>query len=504
MTPTPPPLNYNNFTIILGKSSRFDKQNNKLLSGNAGSWFKDQINKNGINIHECNITVANENNIPASTTTIFLLGIEALRLFKQDVSLGEQRGSPFTISLPTGRTVVCICSFAPQDAFDPRNYEDKFNKEENEGGGKDEREDTEISAKTHGRTNRGNYRFWLSKDIDKICRIHKDGGKLNIVEPSLYIYPSQEEVITELLKHKGKDFTIDIETNPETCDITVLSFCFTDKEDAVSIPLVWVIPVWLYNYTIAYENIYRIFACIAVAMRDNRTVHHNGSGYDLFIFGYRYGLPFGIEQFDTMLSHHRCYPEQEKSLGHLISLYTDFPYHKNTAGTYVPHSAKQEYDLWVYNGADVHTTLYVKRAIEKYAAAIDAEESVEQVNRSIYPYLTMTFMGIRVDQEGVDKKIAENDRRINQLLRVLNILVGRNINPRSNKDMPHYLYSKKDKGGLGLTIPHYTPDNNPACDATAIIKLFLKNPKVITLRVILEIRRVQDESKALIFKPISW
>ncbi len=61
---------------------------------------------------------------------------------------------------------------------------------------------------------------------------------------------------------------------------------------------------------------------LAVALRDNTVVIHNAL-FDLFVLAYRYGIPAPPNVYDTMLAHHRLFPEVEKSLGHCISLYTD-------------------------------------------------------------------------------------------------------------------------------------------------------------------------------------
>jgi hypothetical protein len=487
---------HNGVAIILNRPSRMDKQFGKLFSGTAGDWFIRELHKVGLNLKECVVSLSEKPNIPDTTKAIFLLGDESLRLYKQDVSLGEQRGSPFLVG-----DIPVIASYSPQDSHDMKNYEATLNPGIYDV--EDEKEDDTDTGKAHGKTARSNYKFWLSKDIRKVARIARLG--LNVPSPRIEIFPSFEEIWYDLTTNKGKDFFVDIENDPETLDLTVKSYCFLDLDDENTIPVIKTVPFRRWNYTTAYDEQYKILVALAIAMRDNRTVTHNGAQFDIFVITYKHKIPFGRRHFDTMVSHHRNFPEIEKSLGHCISLYTDLPYHKNTSGTFTPFNTKQEYALWHYNALDVFSMVYVKRGILRHAKMIDSVKSIEQANRSIPVYLTITFTGIRIDQEAINKKIEENDRRVNCLLKILEYLVGRPINPRSNVDMPHYLFEKKDKGGLGLKPVSYSQDTGkPKCDAKALIKIYVKYPNIVTLRLVLEIRRLQKECEALQFRKITW
>lgn len=493
---------YNGVCIILNRPSRFDVEHKKLFSGNAGMWFLEFLKRLGINYTDCHVSTADKfTEVLPNTKIILALGEASLKLFKGDeVTLGEQRGSPF---LYRDTHIPVIATYCPQDCFDPQDYENRYwNKVNYTAEEESDKDDDTDTGKAHGKTRRSNYRFWTTKDLQKLSRLLKDG--LHIIEPKLEFFPSADEIIYDLTTEKNKDFYIDIEIDPETLDITVFSYCFLDPNDYETIPHVKIVPCRRYNYTRAYENLPKIFVSLAVAMRDNTTVHHNGSCFDIWVISYKYRIPFGIRHFDTMDSHHRNHLEVEKSLGHAISLYTDLFYHKNSAGTFTPHNTHQEMNLWRYNGIDTFAMVYVKRGILRYAEKIGSISSIEQTNMATYPYLMLTFMGIRTNQEAAQLKIDENDKRINQYLRILNTLIGRKVNPRSNKDIPHYLFGKKDEGGLGLKPVGYTKAFKPAADGKALIKLFVNNPQIVTLRLILEIRRIQKESEALIYKAITW
>lgn len=490
-----------------------DIRNNKLLSGNAGDWFEKIMLANGFDIKNPKLVYVStaaqvDHRKLLSSKAILLLGDSALRIYKPEVSLGEQRGSPFVLN----DSIPVIASYTPQDCNDFKNYEAEFHKLNPDYSGKlsesSEGNEDGDAGKAHGKTKRSNFKFWLTKDIRKIARIYHTG--LQVVEPQLDIMPSSDEILQELMANDnlGKYFYLDIETDPATNDITVFSYSFLSKEqfnDTNYIPTIKVVPCRRWNWTRAYDVLPRIFVAVTYTMSRNTTVTHNGSTFDIFIWTMKYKLPFGNSHYDTMNSHHRLFPEVEKSLGHCISLYTDFPYHKNTGGTWSPNNTKQEYQLWKYNGIDVHAMVYVHRGQHNYAKTLlGAVESIEKCNRFVAPLLTMTFTGIALDEVAIQEHISDNETRVNVLLKILWKLCGRTINPNSPKQVIEYLYSSKKDGGLGLIPPSYINTKNPSTDAMAIIKLYVAHPEIASLPVFIDIRRTLKESSALRFERIPW
>lgn len=500
------PKSFNGLSIVLGRPSRFDLQNKKLLSANSGDWFKRELLKSGIKFEDCylhNLIAGCSESILRGSKCILLLGEQPLKEFgKLDVTINEQRGSPW---LYQDTNIPIIATYAPQETHDLKNYESKINPlaiAANEIA-REEKDKDDDTGKAHGATKRTNFKFWAGRDIIKTARILNWG--IRPIEPKLNILPSLDEACYELRKYKGQYLSYDIETDPQTNDITVLSFCFCNLQDMDSIPTTFVTPIRRYNYCSCYDDTCELFRSFAIALRDNIAVTWNGSGFDMFFNCWRYGIPFGRNNFDAMVSHHRIFPEVEKSLGHGISLYTDQDYHKNTSGTFAPNNTRQEMQLWAYNGTDTHTTWLCAKEIIQYAKGIKGlTESIKQANEMIYPYLMMTMTGMNTDKQLIDKKIKDNDRRVNQYLRILKILVGFNLNPRSNKQMTQYLFNKEKDGGLGYSPVSYTDDNKPACDAAALIRLAINYPENIVLLLILQIRRLLTEAKALMFQPTNY
>lgn len=420
-----PKLNYIGLSLIVSNPSRFDT--NELLSGNSGQWYSQEVfRKAGINRYQIDILDCDEFNrigrtLYPGTKVVLLLGERAQReVGGVTTTLGENRGSPIVKG-----GIVYISSYPYQDCFDIVDHESRLNPALNgeineygnfEGADSDSEDDTEDAKSRHGKTKRGNYRFWLTKDTQKAVRILREGLRQH-VEPTYNIYPSSTQVIHQLDSHENTDFYLDIETDSDL-NITCFGFSFGDE------PTVFVVPLLRYDYSTAYSCNGNILRSLCRAMQRNTTVAHNGSGFDFFVLPFKYGIPFGKSLYDTMCAAHRCHCEVEKSLGHVISLYTDLPYHKDE-GVFEPQNSQQEQSLWQYNGKDVFAMREVKKGIEKYAQSIAGlPESIQQANESIRPYLTVTLQGIRYDPQEIVRTLKENDRIMTALLRLSKAAVG--------------------------------------------------------------------------------
>lgn len=491
-----PRIDYSGLTIVLSNPSRFDFEQKRLLAGMAGSFFLETCLRGGVNLaHDFRIA-EDKSPLLDGTKTVLMLGSRAMDdyvksngLIDKEITLNEQRGSPII-----GRDgIVYIASYQPQDTFDIKSdYEREYNQYLVEGERGDDSEDDEDSKEddaktTHGKTKRKNWRFWLQKDTQKILRILDKGLSLPTT-PVYNIYPDINQVINELRTNKNTDFYFDIETDSEY-NLTCIGFAFGDGD-------IFVVPIYRYDYSLAYDwlKICELFSSLSIAFRDNTTVIHN-SLFDLFIMVWRYRIPIGFHAFDTMLSHHRNFPEVEKSLGHTISLYTDLPYHKNE-GVFEPHNVVQEQQLWEYNGKDIFSMREVKKGILKHAEKIKSLESIQQVNKSIVPYLSLMLTGIRFNNDMRTKKMADNDKRMMEILRLLKYLVGYDFLPTSPKQCVDYFHND-----LGFSIVGKSKrTGKPSLDEKNMMKLYVRNDHPV-IPLCLEFRRLSKETGSLKFNP---
>jgi DNA polymerase I-like protein with 3'-5' exonuclease and polymerase domains len=240
----------------------------------------------------------------------------------------------------------------------------------------------------------------------------------------------------------------------------------------------------------------KIFQALVIAMRDNEVVCHNAL-FDLFILAWKYNIPVGHKIYDTMLAHHRLWPEIEKSLGHCMSHLLYEPYHKDQ-GIYSPATSEQEQRLWKYNANDVRATILIKEEIERigrsYPGAID---SIRQVNRSIRPDLINTLQGIRYSEQDRQKLFSENDRLMTHYFKMCNRLVGHEMLPSSPKQCVDYFHGELDY----KVITRSARTNEPSLDKNNIYKLKLKYPDNPVLDFVLAFRRLSKESGTLKFTP---
>lgn len=441
---------YSGLTVILDKPGRHDK--GELCCGISGSYFDTSLTAGGNpQIHRATIEIRTMEDAQEpfleGTRCILAMGEGSLPFFKKDISLNEQRGAPFKVN----GDINVLATYAPQDAYDRRDY---FSEDSDE----DEGDDAEAAEgkTTHGATQRKNWRFWMRQDIKKAVKLTTQ--PLDIPNPTYHYWPDINEVVHLLETTKGQDFFFDIETDKHL-QMTCFGFSF-------GLPDIWVVPMlqtYLQPQRYWYDETHRLIRALAICLRDNTVVIHNSS-FDLFVLAWRYGIAPGAKVYDTMLAHNRCYIEVEKSLGHVLSLYTNLPYHKNE-GVYEPHNYVQTQQLYEYNGKDILALICAKPRIEEHGRRLKAEESINQINRMVVPYLTMTLQGIRLDTHKISEIVDYHTRWNEQLLRILNITVGHEINPNSWQQVSKYLYDE-------LKIKK--PEKDPTAEKT-LLQLLLKH-----------------------------
>ncbi len=479
LVPPHPSFQYSGLTVILDRPSRFDRGG--LVMGKAGSYFDSCLLAGGNPaVHRNSVEIRTNDHISPyrdGTRVLLLLGEPCLRRYLPGANLMEYRGSP--IKLTNGITL--IPTFTPQDANDRYDY---FTQDE-EDDDKDPGETAEGKT-THGRTQRKNWRFWMRQDIRKSVRLLGTGGLPPTLKPNYHYYSDVKTIIEILQRSKGRNLYFDIETE-SNLQLTCFGFSLNEGKDIYVVPMLQthLLPTPQYYYGVT--NTALVLRALAVALRDNTVVIHNAS-FDLFVLAWRYGLPIGRRVYDTMLAHTRCYIEVEKSLGHCISLYSDtLPYHKNE-GVYEPHNHAQAQQLYEYNGKDVLALVEIKRGIDETAKRLKAIESVEQVNRMVIPYLTMTLQGIRLDTEKIAKVVNHHERYNIQIKRILKFITGTEFNPNSWQQVSAYLYDNKT-----FKIPK--PKDDPTNEKT-LLQLLLKHD-VPAIHAILKYRGNQKRiSKA--------
>jgi hypothetical protein len=499
-----PKVNYCGLTIILSNASRFDKAD--LLTGQAGWFFSERCLRPDFNRYQCDVRIKEDTSeLLPNTKAVLLLGESAAQdwLKNKENTLNEIRGSPYVIN-----GIPHIASYFPQDCVDFKDYESTHNPlASNFTGDEDyEKDDNDDDSpldekRRHGRTKRRNFGFWLIKDCLKIKHILKYGLP-EVKEPEYIIYPNSEIVIKLLTSTKNQTIYFDCETDTDF-NITCFAFSFDSKK-------IYVVPCLLPDYSHAYSSLPRIYMALSVAIRDNITVAHNGANFDFFVLAYKYKIAIN-KVYDTLVSMHRCFPEQEKSLGHGTSLWTWERFHKDLGD--VPYNNLTNANkVWLYCGKDVFTMALIKEAIDVYASKTPGvKESIEQANASIRPYLITSLQGIRFNKEMRDNIIRTNDRLMMQYIRWLDILVGKDTlklirgkgksaMPSSNPQCVKYFHDLLGYPIISKGKVRKNGTTGPSLGKKNLFKLRLKveNP---VIDICIAYRELAKETGALSFTP---
>lgn len=507
-------LPYCGLTIVLSNPSRFDNHAKELISGTAGHFFQTKCLGERISRHACDIRTSDTigEGILSGTRALLLLGDKAFNEWTngnyRDYSINEQRGCP----LKTNYAISTIASYYPQDAIDIQDYESRLNPQDEGGQEDDAREDEDeddSEVKRKGRTRRTNYRFWLERDTKKIISRLSPSLNQSVIPSTGFerrIAPASEEVIAFLRSIKHEDnLYMDIETS---VDGGYNLFCIGVSTDTSP---VYVFPIFKWDGSLFYSAIAcaTIFRALAYAMGKACVVTHNGFGFDLLVLAWRYKLPFGHRHYDTMVAHHRVYPEVEKSLGHCLSLWTWEEYHKDE-GCFNPRNMNDLVRLMEYNSKDVHGMRLIKAAIEKHATKIPGlRESIAQGMDTIYPYTLCSLAGINFDDIERQSLLTFNDRKMTQYLRWLELLKPKEYKPRilptSSKSCVLFFHDflNYDVVGRSRNISKKTgrPLNTPSLNEKNIYKLKLKYPENIMLDICIAYRRLKKMSGMLGFEP---
>lgn len=430
-------------TIVLSNPSRHDLASKQLLSANGGTFFEYYCLQS-TDRRSCDIRTADtiDAGLLSSTKCILLLGEGAFQKWTdgyKEYSLNEQRGCPL-LSVFKDSGVTTIASYSAQDSVDlTSNHEKKHNplliaNAALEDDSDDDDSDADVKMR-HGKTKRRNWTFWLQRDTQKIISA-LGGVRKSGAEYKNKVYPTVKE-IDELSRSTFNQFLYeDIETITETdaLDISVFSF-------AIGNGIIYTIPIIRWNYQFAYSDtdMCILFRALARLRINNIPVLHNAM-FDLFVLAHRFKIPVGPKVEDTMLCWHRCFPEADKSLGHVMSTLTWEPYHKSD-GIFNPKSVGQEQQLWRYNAHDVHGTRLIHQALMlETQRRPGLANSMAQANSMIRPYLINTLFGMRFDNARRQEMISLNDRWMMQYLRCITLLVG--------EETMHNVKSKASKSTL--------------------------------------------------------
>ena len=195
--------------------------------------------------------------------------------------------------------------------------------------------------------------------------------------------------------------------------VSVCSFAWS-ANDALSVPLThldwrrWWEP----------DDEARVLDALRDVLEDPNVpkIGHNWA-FELFVWRWKYGIQVRGVCDDTMLKHAVMYPELEKALDVVATLYSREPYWKDMGDT------KDDAQLARYNALDSLVTFEINDAME--AEMTDAQRRYYQHQLALLePCLEMSFCGLRYDSEKRDAMVAALEREVFTLNGELDSLAG--------------------------------------------------------------------------------
>jgi len=459
-------------TVLYPELNRFDKANGNVpFSSTAGDFFKHRTFDTipGITLDVRLPGSYHTHLVPG--TYILGIGPAACKVITGDPNVHKQRGyRKFYLGHPAIATYDHLSCW-------------EFNSEDEE---KESTDDKDV-----GVTRKANYFFWALADFRKLLTPPRPHSK--------HIHESQPNLskIIHLLDKAptGGVFVLDIETR-------IQDNCL----DAIGIGYVGPAAVYTYSIPIYYHDNKAVYAARDMArfwralynflLRKDITVVGHNLAFDLSILHYYYHLPIPPTLYDTMLFMHRDNANIDKSLSHAISYYTDAP--ENHKGDLCPNTSPTNFtQLLQYNGRDLYWTAEVyRRQREKISDRPGLGDAVSIANRAQFLCLLMSFTGIEVNQEALEKQKEALTLKLSQWDRVAAVLTGiPSFNCNSTKQVGEYFYDT-----LHYEILEYTDKGAPAADENTLYKLQLRQPNPL-LALILAYRSAKKELGMLNFKP---
>ena len=324
---------------------------------------------------------------------IVAFGNTAMAALTGKTAITKWRGSPIPSTLVPGKTV--IPALHPAHSIRPGGFLDRYS---------------------------------ITADIKKAARwAIMPKGYVSPV-PVLVPRPSFQEAsqYLEFLLDTKPITAIDIETVLEILRISCIGFSH-DPLYAMSIPL------FGDHYSLTEET--RLIRLINYVLRNKQIekIAHNMT-FDGHWTHWIYDIPWLGKLHDTMVGFGLLYPDLEKSLEFVASIWTDFQYWKDM----------NVIDNSLYNCWDTVATRQCYDSMIKELGEVNQLKVYEDVVVGVQaPCLYMQMRGIAADTEGIKEQHVVISAEINEKDTLLKQLAGYDLNYNSPKQLAQYFYGLK-------------------------------------------------------------
>lgn len=278
-----------------------------------------------------------------------------------------------------------------------------------------------------------------------------------IIEPS---YLQALEFIEECKKHKHFGFDIEVSYREVSC----ISLAYNDQL-AISIPFLKGGREYF-----SPDQEFRIWQEIGKILEDPEieSIGQNVTFDSTFLFR-KYGIKTRNVQ-DTMIAMAINYPDFQKDLGFITSIYTDMEYYKDERKeSFNKGELTDTQAFWIYNAKDSIVLMEAFPKMVEELRRLGNIESYENQRRLIEPLLYMTERGIKMDTQGLRERSREVGEKMEKLKEEINSIIGYEINPNSPPQLMEHFYGDKRDGGLG--IKPYLKNGRPTTNEGALVRL---------------------------------
>jgi len=296
-----------------------------------------------------------------------------------------------------------------------------------------------------------NFRAIAELDLKKAVKVlanpslglEKDSYKFKV-------NPAFEEVIETLqwIKSTKKMISFDIETS--LSNVRCLGLAWSNYE-AICIPFIVSEKRALSNSTVITEipssqtlqnawseeeEMSILFLLKDIFEDENIQLIAQNFPFDSSIIEKDFGILCNNLWMDTMVAMHCCYSELPKSLDFLCSMFTHTPY-------YADYDAAYDWSTWVYNCFDASVTFQVAFKLLDELNGFNLYDFYKHhAEPSMIALTRAGNRGMLVDTELRKKLKNEMEDKLKDVKAQLLELTGRELNPKSSKQMKELLYDE--------------------------------------------------------------
>ncbi|MCP4607692.1 MAG: hypothetical protein GY845_03105 [Planctomycetes bacterium] len=322
--------------------------------------------------------------------------------------------------------------------------------------------------------------YTMIADMQKILDLNADPSQLDM-DITFMTRPKHQEIMQFLALALTKPHaSFDIEAIPGHITCFAIAIYQNNKIFSMSVPLIDNHgPMW------SLEDETKIWRALALILQAPTVgiICQNGM-FDLVFMLRAMNIITDNFYFDTMIAQHICYTELPKGLDFLTSMYTYFPYYKDSGKSSHAAMIKDWDAYWLYNAKDAAYLFPITERLQEELTSFESTEAMEYMMDLHKPLIEMEWNGILTDQPGIKKHKAKLVRYINALQHGLNKLAGKDLNYNSSKQLIAYFY------GICMIKPYINrKTKNASCDAVALSRIARKNVKgSIEAQMIMKLR----------------